>query len=225
MSQPSPSLFRVALVDDHTFMREGLKLLIESLDGFAFAWMAESAAKAMRLVESDAPDVLLVDISLPDRGGLDLVKDLHVLRPDLLMLVISMHDENLYAQRALRAGARGYLSKDSPHSEYERVLRRVVTGGVGVTDAMSERILMNFAGGSGLSQVGELDALSDRELEVFHLLGEGKSTTELAHSLGISPKTVDVHKMNIKTKLRLEDGAAVTRRAIQWTESQRRGVQ
>lgn len=204
-------------------MREGLSTFIESLDGFQMAWTSGNAGEALRKAGEDLPDVMLVDITLPDRNGLELIKDLHALYPRLAMMVISMHDEKLYVQRALRAGARGYLPKDAPHSDYEKALRRVAAGGLSVSESMAEEILLSYAGGHKYSDRGGLESLSDRELEVFQQLGEGLSTHDVARQLKISPKTVDVHKMNIRAKLSLEDGAAVTRRAIQWTEARRHG--
>lgn len=215
---------RVAVVDDHTFMREGLKVLLDSMPGYSVAWMAGTAAEAMKLLRDDAPDLLIADITLPDRNGIELVKDVHTILPDLRILVISMHNEKLYVQRALRAGARGYLTKDASHSDYERAIRRVAAGHLAVSDEVSEEIMMNYAMGESKSRSKSgVDALSDRELEVFMLLGEGKSTHEVAEALRISPKTVDVHKLNMRAKLGLEDGAAVTRWAIKWTEAQRHG--
>lgn len=215
---------RVAVVDDHTFMREGLKVLLDSMPGYSVAWMAGTAGEATKLLRDDAPDLLLVDITLPDRNGIELVKDVHTILPDLRILVISMHNEKLYVQRALRAGARGYLTKDASHADYERAIRRVAAGHLAVSDEVSEEIMMNYAMGESKSRSKSgVDALSDRELEVFMLLGEGKSTHEVAEALRISPKTVDVHKLNMRAKLGLEDGAAVTRWAIKWTEAQRHG--
>lgn len=215
---------RVAIVEDHTFMREGIKLFVSTTTDFTWAWMAASTAEAMEMLQKDLPDLLLVDITLPDRNGLELIKDVHALHPRLQMIVLSMHDEKLYAHRALKAGARGYLRKDAMHAEYEKAFRRVRGGGIYVSESMSADIVLAYATG-GLTSGGddELGQLTDRELEVFRLLGEGKSTHEVAESLRISPKTVDVHKMNIKTKLMLEDGSAVVRRAIRWNEAKRLG--
>lgn len=205
-------------------MREGLRVLIESMNGFELLWAAPDAATAIKLLRDHKPDLLLIDITLPDRNGLELIKDVHAVHPDLKILVLSMHDEKLYVHRALRAGARGYLTKDSSHAEYERAIRRVAAGHLALSEGMSEEIMLNYAFGDtrNRSKSG-IEALSDRELEVFMLLGEGKSTHEVASSLRISPKTVDVHKLNMRTKLALEDGAAVTRWAIKWTEAQRHG--
>jgi DNA-binding NarL/FixJ family response regulator len=223
MNEPSPTC-HVAIVEDHTFMREGLRVLLDSMPGFDLIWSATDAASAMKHLGDQKPDLMLVDITLPDRNGLELIKDVHTLLPDLKMLVLTMHDEKLYVQRALRAGARGYLTKDAPHAEYERAIRRVAAGHLALSEGMSEEIMLNYAFGDARSRAKSgIEALSDRELEVFMLLGEGKSTHEVAETLRISPKTVDVHKLNMRTKLTLEDGAAVTRFAIKWTEAQRHG--
>jgi len=226
MSPPSSSIpCRVAIVEDHTFMREGIKLFVSTTTDFAWAWMAASTAEAMEMLAKDLPDLLLVDITLPDRNGLELIKDAHALYPKLQMIVLSMHDEKLYAHRALKAGARGYLRKDAMHAEYEKAFRRVRAGGIYVSESMSADIVLAYATGATASSGADdgLGALTDRELEVYRLLGEGKSTHEVAESLRISPKTVDVHKMNIKTKLALEDGSAVVRQAIRWHEGKRLG--
>lgn len=222
---PPTSICRVAIVDDHTFMREGTKLFVTTTPGYVWSWAAATASEAMEKVGKDRPDLLFVDITLPDRNGLELIKDLHALYPDLAMIVLSMHEENLFAHRALKAGARGYLRKDAMHAEYERALERVRAGGIYLSDSMAEEIVLAYATGStpGTGSDNQLGTLTDRELEVFQALGEGKSTHEVAAMLRISPKTVDVHKMNIRIKLGLEDGSAVVRRAIQWHEARRLG--
>jgi DNA-binding NarL/FixJ family response regulator len=224
MQDPLIHATRVAVVEDHTMMREGLRVLIQSMPEFALSWMATTAAEAVQQLRSDRPNVLLVDITLPDRSGLELIKDVQTLAPDVKILVLTMHDEKLYVQRALRAGARGYLTKDAPHAEYERAIRRVAAGHLSVSESMSEEIMLNYAlGESKARKKSGFDSLSDRELEVFMLLGEGNSTHDVANALRISTKTVDVHKLNMRTKLGLEDGSAVTRMAIQWVESRRHG--
>lgn len=213
------------MIEDHTFMREGLKMFISKLKDFECAWMAATAAEADNMLASDLPDLLVVDITLPDRSGLDIVKSVHDLHPKLPVIVLSMHDEKLYAQRALKAGARGYLRKDASYAEYEAAFRRVLGGGISVSESLAEGILMAYAAGSSTLAGAEngLECLSDRELQVFQLLGEGKTTQDVAAELHISTKTVDVHKMNMKTKLRLQDGSAVVRMAIRLDEAKRLG--
>ena len=218
------SPFRVAIVEDHTFMREGVKLFVSKMKDFSWAWGASTAAEAIASLEKDLPDLLVVDLMLPDRSGLELIKDIHALHPHLPIIVLSMHEEKLYAHRALKAGARGYLRKDASHAEYEKAFQRVREGGISVSERFSEEVLLAFATGNARSLEGDgLESLSDRELEVFHMLGEGHSTQSVADALRISSKTVDVHKMNIKNKLKFEDGSAVVRHAIRWHESRRLG--
>lgn len=214
---------RVGIVDDHTMMREGIRLFVQSLPDFEFAWGAADANTAIAELEKDPPDVLIVDITLPGRSGLELIKDVKSILPDLPILVLSMHDEALYAQRALRAGARGYLMKSAPHDEVEQALRKVASGGMAVSQNLSEEILLAFSSGVAPKPIEGLHSLSDREFEVFQLIGEGNSTLQIADQLRISPKTVDVHKMKIRSKLRLDDGGSLTRYAIRWTEMRRLG--
>jgi DNA-binding NarL/FixJ family response regulator len=209
------------LLDDHTMMRGGVKVFIDSLPDFECCWEAADCKTALEKVESDVPDILLVDITLPDRNGLEFIKDVHSVHPDLVMLVISMHDEAYYAHRALKAGAKGYMMKNMGYDLYEAALRKVASGGSWLSDAVSEQILKAYASGTKPSMDGGLDALTDREFEIFQMMGDGRGTYDIAESLRISPKTVDVHRMNIRTKMKLEDGAAVTRFAIRWVESRK----
>jgi DNA-binding NarL/FixJ family response regulator len=162
-----------------------------------------------------------VDITLPGRNGLELIKDVLALVPGLPILVISMHDEALYAQRVLKCGAKGYIMKDAPHDDLISAVRRVAAGKVWLSTKMSEEILEAFSGGTPRRQVDGVHKLSDREFEVFQLLGEGKNTNQIADCLHISTKTVDVHKSNIRQKLELEDSSAVLRHAIRWAETKR----
>jgi DNA-binding NarL/FixJ family response regulator len=212
---------RVAILDDHTMMRGGMKIFINSLPDFECCWEAGDCKSAMEKIETMLPDILLVDVTLPDRNGLEFIKDVHSIHPQLAMLVISMHDEAYYAHRALKAGAKGYMMKNMSHDLYESALRRVAAGGSWLSDAVSEQILKAYTSGSRPRMEGGLDALTDREFEIFQMIGDGRSTHEIAEALRISPKTVDVHRMNIRSKLKLEDGAAVTRFAIRWVESRK----
>lgn len=215
---------RVAVVDDHTMMRGGMQVFLQSLPDFDCCWTAADSREAMTALMENMPDVMIVDISLPDRNGLELIKDIHALNPGLPILVMSMHDEAYYAHRALKAGAKGYMMKNMSYDIYEQALRKVASGGTWLSDPVSEQILQAYTGGFKPKGDGGLDTLTDREFEVFQLIGEGRSTHEVADSLGISPKTVDVHRMNVRAKLKLEDGSAVTRFAIRWVESRRRGT-
>ena len=212
---------RVAIVDDHTMMREGLKQSINMETGMEVCWTAASVAEAMACLERTRPDMLTVDITLPGRNGLELIKDVLALVPGLPILVISMHDEALYAQRVLKCGAKGYIMKDAPHDDLIAAIRRVSDGKVWLSTRMSDEILDAFSGGQPRRQMDGVHKLSDREFEVFQLLGEGKSTNQIGDALHISTKTVDVHKSHIREKLALEDSSAVLRYAIRWAETKR----
>lgn len=213
---------RVGIVDDHTMMREGLKLFVDSLEGFCTAWTTLSSREAITLIEVDTPDIMIADLSLPDRDGLELVKDIVAIRPQVIILVVSMHQEKLYALRALKAGAKGYVMKSAPHQDLEAALRKVAEGGIATSAAISEMVMGAYATGTKPRPDDALPGLSDRELSVFRLIGEGYSANQISEHLKISAKTVDVHRMNIRNKLGLEDGAALTRWAIRWTETRRR---
>jgi DNA-binding NarL/FixJ family response regulator len=219
--QSTPPKKRVAIVDDHTMMREGLKQFIDAEPDMEVCWAAASVAEAMSSLERSRPDMMTVDITLPGRNGLELIKDVLALAPGLPILVISMHDEALYAQRVLKCGAKGYIMKDAPHDDLMAALRRVVAGKVWLSGDMSEEILNAFSGGKPRRQVDSVHKLSDREFEVFQLLADGKSTHQIADALNISTKTVDVHKSHIREKLELEDSSAVLRHAIRWAETKR----
>ncbi|MCB1277099.1 response regulator transcription factor [Prosthecobacter sp.] len=219
-TSPQQKTIRVAIVDDHTMMREGWRLFIENAHDLTFAWMAGDASEAMRRVDQDTPDVLVVDISLPDRSGLELIKDLRLLRPKLPMIAVSMHDEKLYAQRALKAGARGYVMKSAPQKVLENALHRVAGGGIAVSEEMSEEILRAFSSGTANETKDSITELSDREFEVFRLMGQGRNTGQIAETLRISTKTVDVHKMNIRAKLGINGSSELAYFAIRWTEGQ-----
>lgn len=215
---------RIAMVDDHTMLREGLQQLIDSQADMACCSTAANTQDALRNLEREKPDVLAVDISMPGRNGLELIKDALALYPDLPILVISMHDESFYAQRVLKAGARGYVMKDADSATLLLAIRTVLAGGTYVSPAMSEQIMAAFSGRTTTKSLDGVQCLSDREFEVFQLLGEGKSTEGIADTLNISPKTVEVHRAHIRDKLKLENGAAVVRYAVRWVESQKLGT-
>jgi DNA-binding NarL/FixJ family response regulator len=216
-----PPKKRVAIVDDHTMMREGLKQFIDAEPDMEVCWAAASVSEARTALERCRPDMMTVDITLPGRNGLELIKDVLALAPGLPILVISMHDETLYAQRVLKCGAKGYIMKDAPHDDLMAAIRRVAVGKVWLSGDMSEEVLNAFSGGKPRRQVDGVHKLSDREFEIFQLLAEGKSTHQIADALNISTKTVDVHKSHIREKLELEDSSAVLRHAIRWAETKR----
>lgn len=215
---------RIALVDDHTILREGLQQLIDSQPDLECCRTLPNTQEALRYLDQDKPDLMAVDISMPGRNGLELIKDALVQHPELAILVISMHDEGFYAQRVLKAGARGYVMKDADSATLLHAIRTVLNGGRYLSPAMSEYVMDAFSGKAAGRTADGVQGLSDREFEVFQLLGEGKSTEGIAESLNISPKTVEVHRAHIRDRLKLENGAAVVRYAVRWVENQKLGV-
>lgn len=222
-ASPQTKQPRVAIVDDHYMIREGWRLFLQNADNMDFAWAAASAAEAEQKVAEDAPAVLLVDISLPDRLGLDLIKELHVKHPNLRMLAFSMHDEKQFAQRALKAGANGYVMKSASQQDLETALRLVLSGGVAVSNDISQDIVKSFSSATSGDTTDPTLELSNREFEIFSMVGHGKSSKQIAVSLGISPNTVDVHKLNIRTKLKMGGARELTYFAVRWVEGQKFG--
>lgn len=220
MKKANPPKKRVIIVDDHPMMREGLAQLIEEEADLTVEAQADSAAEALRCVERALPDLLLVDISLPDKSGLELIKDVHALHAALPILVVSMHDESLYAERVLRAGGRGYIMKQEGGQRLMQAIRQVLGGRIYVSEKISSRILENLSGHRPDSH-SPVERLSDREFEVFQLLGQGQATRDIAKHLHLSVKTVEVHRANIRRKLELASGSELVRFAIRWNESQK----
>ena len=211
---------RIFIVDDHPMMRQGLAQLIGVESDLAVCGEAENAGAALNAIGTLKPDLVLADISLPDKNGLELIKDFQALRPGLPVLVISMHDESLYAGRVLRAGGRGYIMKQEGGKKLMQAIRQVLEGKIYVSEKMSADILETFSGrraGTGSSPV---EKLTDREFEVFQLVGQGRGTRDIAGKLHLSVKTVEVHRANIKAKLKLESGSELIRFAVRWAESQ-----
>ncbi|MBE2187019.1 MAG: response regulator transcription factor [Rhodothermales bacterium] len=206
---------RIMIVDDHPLMRRGLAITLDGEPGLSVVVQAESAEQALD-ADFSALDLVIADVSLPGMSGLELTKQLVVLYPHLPVLVVSRHDEGLYAERALRAGAKGYVMKHEPSETLVTAVRRVLRGGVYVSPAISDRLLMGIAGGANLAQQSPLDVLSDRELEVFELSGNGVATREIAERLHLSVKTVESYRARIKTKLGLNTAAEFMQHAVQW---------
>lgn len=208
---------RIFLVDDHPMLREGLVRLIDHNDGWQVCGQAASATDAVGAIQALSPDLVVMDITLPDKSGIEVIKDLQCLTPGLKILVFSMHDEMLYAQRSIRAGAKGYLMKGAATGKLIEAIGRVMSGEIYLSTLVSNQILHGLSGKRGPDQFG-LERLTDRELEVFELLGHGKSTGQISDLLHISPKTVDAHRFNLKSKLSLPDAQALMREAILWVE-------
>jgi DNA-binding NarL/FixJ family response regulator len=211
---------RVLLVDDHPTMREGLVRVIEREADLMVCGEAESIQRALEVIESSKPDVAVVDISLAGQNGLELIKDIKVRHPQLSVLVHSMHDESVYAERALRAGAKGYISKKEPPQKLLQAIRDVVKGEIFLSAAMTRQILHTVGADRADRKTSPFRELSDREFEVFELTGQGLGTNEIAGTLHLSEKTVQAHRDHIRQKLNLPDGRSLTRFAIRWVESQ-----
>jgi len=212
--------YQIFVVDDHPVMRRGYSYLIGAEMDMEICGEAESAQEALEKIPETSPDLALVDLTLKGMGGLELIKRLQAQEPDVRVLVVSMHDETLYADRALRAGARGYIMKDEVESTIVKAIRRILDGGVYVSDALSTRILLQYTGATPGEGESPLDRLSDRELEVFESMGRGYGTREIADQLALSPKTIDSYRSRIKDKLAIDSNSELTRRAVIWVESQ-----
>ncbi|HRE07199.1 MAG TPA: response regulator transcription factor [Opitutaceae bacterium] len=214
---------RVLVVDDHPFMRAGLGQLIDKQPDLCVCGEAGDPATALQWVSKNPVDLVLSDITMPGRSGIEFIKDLLALKPKLAILVVSMHDETLYAERVLRAGGRGYIMKEAGGEALLAAIRQVLSGGIYVSTQISANILEAMSGRKPRGSSSPIEKLTDREFEVFKLIGEGKSTREIAQQLGLSSKTVDVHRGHIKEKLDLKDSTAVVRHAVRWVETQRVG--
>ena len=181
---------------------------------------AGNAPQALAAVQSLQPNLVLADVTLPGQHGLELIKDLRVLYPEVSILVVSMHDESLYAERALRAGARGYLMKNEGGDKLIEAVRQVLAGKVFVSPSMSARILDSFSGRSRKANRGNLGALTDREFEVFNSIGQGMTTREIGRHLHMSGKTVETHRLHIREKLHLKTGPELLKYAVRWAGAQ-----
>jgi DNA-binding NarL/FixJ family response regulator len=217
----SPARKMIFIVDDHPMMRDGLGQLIGKETDLAVCGEAEDAAEALKQIEELAPDLVIVDITLRSSNGLELIKDLQIRAPKTAVLVISMHDESLYAERVLRAGGRGYVMKQEGGKKLMEAIRQVLSGQTYISAKISARIVDAFSGRrpGNLSPVG---ALTDREFEVFQLIGAGLSTKEVAAKLYVSAKTVEVHRVNIKQKLNVGTATELVHFATRWAEAQSR---
>ena len=210
---------RILIVDDHPMMRQGLAQLIGMEPDMAVCGEADSAGSAIDAVNVQKPDLVLADISLPGKNGLELIKDFQALQPGLPVLVISMHDESLYAERVLRAGGRGYIMKQEGGKKLMQAIRHVLDGKVYVSEKISAGILETLSGNRAGAEGSPVEKLTDRELEVFQLIGQGKGTRDIAETLHLSIKTVDVHRAKIKAKLKLNSASELIRYTVRWIES------
>jgi len=219
----NPNRKRILIVDDHPMMRQGLGQLIDAEPDLSVCGEAENAEQALTAITSAKPDLVLADISLPGKNGLELIKDFQAVQPDLPVLVISMHDESLYAERVLRAGGRGYIMKQEGGKKLMQAIRHVLGGQIYVSEKMSAEILEAFSGRRAGVEGSPVEKLTDREFEVFQLISQGKGTRDIAEQLHLSVKTVEVHRLHIKEKLNLSDATALVRHAVRWVETQSEG--
>ena len=208
---------RIVIVDDHPLFRKGLEQLINSSDdAFKICGEAGDAAEGMSVIRQLSPDLVIVDLSLPGANGIELIKNIRAEFPKLPVLILSMHDESLYALRGLRAGAQGYVMKQEALENVIIAIREVLAGRPYLSHDMSAKLITNFASGS--NRGNPTDKLSDRELEILELIGKGRDVREIADALHISAKTVETHRAHIKEKLNLKNARQVTRFAVQWIE-------
>lgn len=213
-------IYRIFLVDDHPIIRRGYTALIDSEPDLEICGEASSGPEAIAKFEAAAPDLAIIDISLNGFNGIELIKHLKTLFPNVLFLVVSMHDESLYAERALGAGAMGYLMKSEADISVVSAIRSVLQGHIYLSEAMKDRILMHSVVGRGGDGASSMERLSDRELEVFEAIGRGLSTAEIATQLLISIKTVEAHRQRIKRKLGIDSSVELMRRAVHWISTQ-----
>jgi DNA-binding NarL/FixJ family response regulator len=208
---------RVFIVDDHPILRQGLALLINREPDLAVCGDAEEAGAALQRIEEMKPDLIIVDISLNGPDGLELLKILRGRDPGMPVLILSMLDEMLYAERALRAGASGYIMKQEATERVLVAIRRILGGEIYLSDRMANQMLHRFVGGTQVAEHSPIAELTDRELEVFRLIGAGHGTRQIAEELHISVKTVESYQAHIKDKLSLKNARELVQRAIQWT--------
>src|SRR6202051_5068333 len=216
---------RVLIVDDHPIVRQGLRRVMENEDDLTVGGEAETARDARTAIKEFSPDVMIADISLKQGDGIELVRDVRAHYPQLPILVLSMHDETIYAERMLSAGANGYIMKQAASEQFLVSLRRVLDGGIYVSDAVGNNMIQKFAAGGSYISANPIDRLSNRELQILHMIGKGMSTRETAESLNLSIKTVESHRQRIKRKLNLSTGTQLVQYAVNWFTGREAGTQ
>ena len=207
---------RILIVDDHPIVREGLTAVLSHKPGLEVCGEAATLVEALSLIDTLQPDLAIIDLSLSDGSGLELIKRIRARDVPTKMLVLSMSDESLYAERSLRAGAMGFLHKQEARGKLLDAIRQVLDGKIFVSPAINERLLQQVIVGKQPLQQSPITALSDRELEVFELIGQGLGSHEIAHRLHLGIKTVETHRMRIKKKLDLKNSLELVRHATQW---------
>ena len=211
---------RVLLLDDHPMTRYGMARLIEQEPDLVVCGEAENSHSALAAVKAHKPEVVLVDLTMPGGEGIEFIKDMRALHPEVAVLVVSMHDEEVYAQRALRAGSRGYIMKSEGGEQLVKAIRQVLGGKIYLSEKMAGKVLEVFSGQRDRGETTTLDKLSDREFEVFRLLGQGLTTREIGQRLRLGTKTVDTHRLHLRQKMGFKTSAALIKHAIQWAGTQ-----
>lgn len=217
---PKPTRAKILIVDDHPTMREGLIRVIEREADLQICGETGNARQALEIVESSTPDLVLLDLSLGKDNGIELIKDLRIRHPLLQVLVHSMHEDSVYAGRALRAGARGYVTKSEPPGNILQAIREVLEGEIYLNPALTKEVLHTLVADDHQKGASPFGVLSDREFEVFEMMGKGFVTKEIAATLHLSQKTVQAHRDHIREKMGFTDAASLLRFAIRWTEAQ-----
>ena len=207
---------RVLIVDDHPIVRQGLRRLIDQEEDLDVCGEAETVREARAAIREHRPDAIIVDISLKQGDGLELVRDVRAQYPTLPILVLSMHDETIYAERMLSAGASGYIMKQAASEQFLVAVRRVLDGGIYVSETVSNTMIQRFTSGNPPVAANPIDRLSNREIQILHLIGKGLSTRETAEALDLSIKTVESHRQRIKKKLTLTTGTQLVQYAVNW---------
>ena len=207
---------RVLIVDDHPIVRQGLRRVMENEVDLSVCGEAESVRDARQAIKDLKPDALIADISLKQGDGIELVRDVRAHHPQLPILVLSMHDETIYAERMLSAGANGYIMKQAASEQFLIAMRRVLDGGIYVSEAVGNNMIQKFAAGAAYISANPIDRLSNRELQILLMIGKGMSTRETAQSLNLSIKTVESHRQRIKRKLNLATGTQLIQYAVNW---------
>ncbi len=215
-----PKRAKVLIVDDHPTMREGLIRVIEREADLQICGQTGTAREAMEIAQTAKPDLVLLDLSLGNENGIEVIKDLRIRHPLLLVLVHSMHEDSVYAGRALRAGARGYVTKSEPPGNILKAIREVLAGEIYLNPALTKEVLHTLVADDHQKGASPFGVLSDREFEVFEMMGKGFVTKEIAATLHLSQKTVQAHRDHIREKMAFKDAASLLRFAIRWTEAQ-----
>ena len=215
---------KILIVDDHPIFRMGMKELLNQEDDFTVCAVAEDFASARQALHEHGPDLVIIDISLAEENGLDLVKEISLKYSGLSVLVLSLHDESVWAERAIRAGARGYVMKKEASESVISAIRNILSGKIHVSPDMMAHLLDKFQGNPSGQGAPTVDVLTDRELEVFRLIGSGLSTREIAERMKLGIKTIGTYRDRIKQKLCIKSAAELARRAVLWIENQHFGT-